>query len=274
MGELSVLWIGDCNWPEFCAAYSSLCAASRVTTAATVDEAWHNFDDADPPDLFVVAQPWSGCHATRRLEALRRRAPLARVIALVGSWCEGELRSGEPLPGAYRVVWHQWEPRIGRDLERWAERRCPAWGLPVTATDDDRLLAAADESPSAANGLVVIVSPTHDMSDLLSGACRARGLATVQLRPGCVETIAGATAAVWDAGPGEGSFDDLARTAAALKDAPLVALLSFPRLEHRKAAIAAGATAVLATPLLLDELFWHLVRPLGQPGTGAAFQPV
>ena len=44
---------------------------------------------------------------------------------------------------------------------------------------------------------------------------------------------------------------------------PIVALLGFPRVEDRDRALAAGATAVLAKPLLLDDLFWQLDQLIG-----------
>ena len=69
--------------------------------------------------------------------------PLARIVGLLGSWCEGEVRSGRPWPGAMRIYWHQWPGRWHAELDR-LRGACPIWGLPLTAGDEDRVPAMFD----------------------------------------------------------------------------------------------------------------------------------
>lgn len=40
--------------------------------------------------------------------------------------------------------------------------------------------------------------------------------------------------------------------------APIIALLNFPRIEEVVRAHAAGVSAVVSKPFLIDELFWQL----------------
>ena len=86
-------------------------------------------------DVIVVAQAYPGQFSGEALDRLARLAPLARVVVLLGSWCEGEVRSGRPWPGAIRVYWHQWPARCAQELGR---LRARALYLLVPAADSHR----------------------------------------------------------------------------------------------------------------------------------------
>src|SRR5262245_46214259 len=60
------------------------------------------------PDLILLVASRPGRFSAAEVEALHRRAPLARLVALLGTWCEGEVRSGHPWPGVNRIYAHQW----------------------------------------------------------------------------------------------------------------------------------------------------------------------
>ena len=62
-------------------------------------------------DLIVIAQSQRDQFLSVDLEKLQAIFPLTPIVGLLGSWCEGELRSGQPLPGVTRVYWHQWQGR-------------------------------------------------------------------------------------------------------------------------------------------------------------------
>jgi len=93
----------------------------------------------------------------------------------------------------------------------------------------------------------------------LAEACRSRGLAAVWQRGPQVVDVAGATAAIFDAtdlGPAESAA--LRRLAAALRPAPVIALLSFPRVEDHDRALRSGAAVVLSKPAAVEDLFSNL----------------
>ena len=73
------------------------------------------------PHGIVLAQAYPGQFSPVAIDRLRNLAPLARLIAILGSWCEGEPRSGHPLPGVIRIYWHQAAERIRREFPRWFE---------------------------------------------------------------------------------------------------------------------------------------------------------
>src|SRR5690349_7541486 len=88
--------IGDVDHADFREAIALLRAQSRVVASA----------DA-LPELIVVAQSRPDSITSAQVEPFRRWAPLAGVVTLLGSWCEGETRTGRPLPGVERIYWYQ-----------------------------------------------------------------------------------------------------------------------------------------------------------------------
>ena len=46
------------------------------------------------PDLIAIAQSRRGQFSQTEINQLRRRFPLVPIVVVVGSWCEGETRSG------------------------------------------------------------------------------------------------------------------------------------------------------------------------------------
>ncbi len=211
------------------------------------------------PRLIVLAQSRPGQFGQRQVDSLRTAAPLARLFALLGSWCEGELRTGQPWPAVTRVYWHQWQSRLGTQLLRMATGRQPSWTHPVTTTDDEHLLARSSERLSPRGGLIAIASRFFGFASSLRDACLARGYSTVWLRPHVEIDIGGAAAALWDC-PGYAPADlaELARLRQTMATAPIIALTDFARIEDRGRLLCAGATAFVSKPLMLDDLYWQL----------------
>lgn len=268
-GPLRALLIGDDTHAEFRMAVASLAETTALARSRDVGAALEQLDDESPPDVIVVAQPYSGCFRVDEIDRLRIRLPLARVIVLLGSWCEGETRSGWPTTGATRVYWHQWHARWEQELARLAADRCPAFGLPVTATDDDRLLHFADDPPPQLDGTVAIVA-TPDAALWLADVCRELRLDPLVLpardvrsrkRPTCDLVIFEVDALRYD------HRDEELRWARAWHDVPRLALCEFPRLEDGEEWKAAGVATVLALPVLADDLRWHIAALLSAGAT-------
>ena len=108
MPLIEILVLGDMRRAEFRAAQRALDATGRVNAvsgAAAAEAALQRLEVR--PELIVIAQSYPGEFTAAQVDRLRRHAPLARVVALLGSWCEGELRTGRPWPGAIRLYRHQ-----------------------------------------------------------------------------------------------------------------------------------------------------------------------
>jgi len=253
--------LGDSKRAEFDQARACLDRLGQVVEARSVDQALAMVASAgSTPAVIVVAQSYPGEFSTESLDRLRRQVPLARIVGLLGSWCEGETRSGDPWPAAIRLYWHESVPQCSRELAGLVGGTGSTWSLPGTATDEERLLARSGNRFGRRHGLVALCAQRAATHDWLMTALGQRGYSTIWLRERQSVRIEGATAAIFDA---RASSEDEMSRLARLRDrlgptVPIVALLDFPRVEDRDRALAAGATAVLAKPLLLDDLFWQL----------------
>lgn len=214
------------------------------------------------PELIVVAQGRPGEVSLAEVCRLRRAAPLAGVVGLVGSWCEGEMRTGRPWPGVPRLYWYEFPPWWQRQLRLHAAGRCPDWARPAgTAPMPAPLPGATWPGPQASKclaGVVVLHVGAGDTADVLIDAFGRAGFATVWQRPGrdaC--QISDVAAGVWDGGQLDGhELANLSRFCEQLaRDrAGVVALLDFPRRHSVDAALACGAAAVLGKPWHNDDL--------------------
>ena len=274
MAELVLLLVGDTTRPEFRQAEAPLKTFGRVARAPDVGAAVALLEEQQlSPDVIVVAQAFAGQFASEAIDRLRWLAPLARGVALLGTWCEGEMRSGRPWPAAVRVYWHQWSARCARELGRLAAGQICPWGLPATASEEERCLSNADEPEPPRTGRIAVHTPWFDMQDWLGRACRRRGYATLWFRPDAPIEVSGVRAAIFDALALEtGELRRLAHLAVAIQPAPGIALMDFPRADDVDRALDAGAAAVLSKPLWLDDLFWELDR-LGQVASSEARNP-
>ncbi len=260
MNAISILFLGDLRQPEFRDARAGMEEFGAVHEAATPAAAEAALaDGAVAADVIVVAQAFPGQFSPQAIDRLRRRAPLARIVGLLGSWCEGEMRSGSPWPAVARTYWHQWPTRSRREFSRLAQGRRCSWALPPTASEEERLLVDTEESQPRRQGLVAIRSTSFETTDWLSAACRHRGFATAWQRDADFGRLSGATAAIFDGT----DFSDrerveLERLAVALRPAPVIVLLAFPRRDDHRRAISSGAAAVLSKPVSAEDLFWQL----------------
>jgi len=260
VSEISILLVGNTKRSEFRRARAALDALGRVRSAADVESAAAALTDGQfVADVIVITQSYPTQFSHEAVDHLRRLAPLARVLGLLGSWCEGEMRTGKPWPAAIRLYWHQWPLRCEGELRRMQRDLCSPWGLPITATDEERLLLEVDDPLPDQQGLIAIYTRRYEMEDWLSAAFRSRGCSTVWLRPPRPARVEGATAAIFDGSDCRGEeLEELKHLAATLASVPIIALLDFPRIEDTHSARSAGAAAVLSKPLYVDDLFRQL----------------
>ena len=264
----TVLLLGELEHPDFIESVSLVRATAHATSVADARQAAALLSDAPPaPQLIVFAASRPGVIRTADVERLRRFAPLAGFVALLGNWCEGETRSGRPAAGVGRVYWYDFPAWWRRQLDSWIDGRCPEWARP-----EDMGMGASNcpwqragssaplSSPQAPTpaGLVVLDTTCHDTAASLAAVLQPAGFATAWASFGCHgPQIRGAVAGIWEGR----QLDDreLPRLAAfcgrvADDQAPVIALADFPRRDRVECAGHAGAAAVLGKPWRNDEL--------------------
>jgi hypothetical protein len=277
----TTLLIGDWDRSELGEAVRLLRCRTDLLAVAGIDEAVRLLvGDSGPerewepisPELLVLAQARPGQFSDHDVARLKRRAPLARVLGLLGSWCEGEMRTGTAWPAAQRCFWYQWPARFESELDRVGQGLCPAWGLPETASLDERVLWTSTEETSSGRGTVLIAARSTATAEAVGDACCETGLAAEAVRwhgsgggarPGDGQGSGPLVAAIWEGTQCEADeAERLAEFCAWLKPTLVVALLDFPRHSSCVRAISAGATGVVAKPFQLDDLVWQLRKAM------------
>lgn len=281
-GTISALLIGEGHHREFRDSLAVVGCDAAVVRATNVSAACEMLTGGRlTPDIVIVEMPRPGHCRTDLIDKLVALTPLSRVLLLLGSWCEGEERTGCPWPGGRRIFWYDWLPQWQRELAAIRANRCPIWGLPVTTTREELLLNGTPESdppetdPSesidAAAGLIVVSTRYYETADALSDAAQVRGYSTVWAQTAeAARQIRGASVAIWEGIDG-GAHDvsQIGQLREALRDVPIVAILDFPRFDCEKALRAAGMVGMVGKPFRLDDLFTRVE----QAAKGVATQP-
>ncbi|MGI8978184.1 MAG: hypothetical protein ACR2FY_03050 [Pirellulaceae bacterium] len=248
--NMPYVWmLGDWEQPEFAPAVAYLRREADLNLL--VSDAKDSRPRTNDPDLILLVASRPGRFSTAEVETLHRRAPLARLVALLGGWCEGEVRSGHPWPGVTRIYSHQWQARLPRELETWQPR---------TATEIDRLMSSRPAT-KAQRQLIGIAASQRTMYGALAAACRSFGKDAVWLLPNLPSPVQRVDAVIYDA-----TLDlpvELVRLSE-LRDQlhvpSAILLLDFPRQSDLEQATAAGATAILAKPYLIADLAAEIER--------------
>ncbi|MEX2111844.1 MAG: hypothetical protein WD845_01580 [Pirellulales bacterium] len=265
MSKPSVLLLGssDVGAGVDCESVANqLASVARVEHVADVAAAGTYLKGTSPDvELIVLCESRRGQYSSAAVDELRRLAPLARFWRVLGSWHEGEPRSGRPPAGCISSYWHQWPARAARELAAEAGEGNATWTLPVTATADERGLAEADLPIERHAGTIVVCANRFESAAALADACRLGGYDTRAIREGDEFHADRIVAMVWDANPE--CVTDVTRIAAlrqSVGGAPLVAVVGFPRAVDVRSAQQAGVAAVVSKPYSVRDLLWHVER--------------
>lgn len=236
-----VLAIGDVDKAEFADPIELLRSDSGVQLESSEKA-------KGPFELVLVFQSRPGSVEAGPIERLRAQTPLAGMAVVLGTWCEGEARTGAPLPHCERLFWYQ--------FPAWWANVCKAWGA-GRPTHWQQVAPSVEPTRIASGSLVAIDTADADAASALLVVFESLGLAAVwrdRRRPGPLATEP--AAGVWVGGQLEDAErEQLAAFRSALpNDAPLVVLLDFPRRDRVDDARQLGATAVLGKPWRIDQL--------------------
>ena len=137
---IKVLFIGRDSHPDFQIAIRWLSRKADLQCVTNVLSAkQYLLRSPRDTELVILGQSRPGQFSNESVNELRGIAPLCRWVSILGSWCEGEMRSGTPWNGVVRSYWHHWPARFARDWDSWDSGTCPSWGQPTTVSPDERL---------------------------------------------------------------------------------------------------------------------------------------
>src|SRR4051812_4625891 len=92
----SVLMVGDFEHAEFRDVVELLRADANLVASASAS-----------PEVVVFFHSPQMSVRFELLQNLQQSAPLAWVVVIAGSWCEGETRTGRAGPGVHRHYWYE-----------------------------------------------------------------------------------------------------------------------------------------------------------------------
>jgi hypothetical protein len=256
-----VFLIGEITHPEFREAWGWLVERCPGIRAVPIERSARTIrSSGSPPELIVVAVARPGEVSPHVIESLHQAAPLARIVTLLGSWCEGEPCSGRPCPGVVRLYWHEFASRMGQEYvgdERWTR----LWSSPRTATAAERLAHECRPIARTRQGLVAIGAASRMVYEGLADMCAQAGYATAWISATRVRQVEGLVGGIWDDSSAvAGRPLPLSAFARQVRPAAVLALLHFPRRSDCDRAYAAGASAVHAKPFEVDDVLADLVR--------------
>jgi hypothetical protein len=139
-------------------------------------------DSVAPADFLVVAQSRRGKFSQSDVYRLIKAWPLAEKVLLVGSWCEGETRSGQPVQGLPRIYLRDWPQMMYGWLDQWSDRGNSALARANCESRADFLQATVKRSPLAGRLNLALHSHVPDSLATISDLCRCHGWKVVRLK--------------------------------------------------------------------------------------------
>ena len=255
--SISTLLVGELPRQHAQAAIGAFCQLGPIRTARDVDGAANDFaDTTNEPHLIVLAASYPGQFQNADVDRLRRLAPLARIISVLGSWCEGEPRSGTPMSAVPRIYWHQFAARLRTARLALNAGHAPFWSAPMTTTTVEAVEHEATICLPKPDRLVVIQTSDQNAGDCLSDICQSIAASAVVVRSGDRSPkISGVGMGLFDSRHFEpAEHRELSRFVARIAPAPVFVLANFPRHQDVRRALACGARDVLSKPFLVTDL--------------------
>ncbi len=218
--------------------------------------------------LVVLVLARRGQFNSHDVEQLRRAAPLARIVALTGSWCDGPWRrAGDLLPGVTIVPWHRFVAWAEVNRQQLAHRRAAAWSLPETSTSDELADFWSVQPLSKNCGLILIDCDNAESAEALADVVRAGGFSAVWQSPPGESFVDGVRASVCEANDARpATLERVAQMSRQFAPSPVIVVINFPRAEDIEQILAAGAAAVVAKPFTLHEILAQLEDALRREG--------
>jgi CheY-like chemotaxis protein len=259
MNHPTIWLIGDFTSAEFSFATADLSSAVQRRWFAAPQEAIAFAQDHAPAEVVVIAQSRPGQVAAADVERLHAAGPLSRMILLLGAWCEGEMRTGQPIAGLTRIFWHAFPRQVNRLLEELGSGRSAPWAFPRIAAQHERLLselpARREDQAEGHAGSIFIRAVNHTAFEILSDSFEQRGHGCNWLDPQRLTRFRSCDWIVWDAPRlDEPEWRLLAACRQAMASVPLLLLAGFPREEDLRQAHALGVRSMLAKPFSLADL--------------------
>lgn len=260
MATPQILVSGDYWHSDFREALSDLGAPATMVPLEKIDSVVEsNFL------IFVLAQSRRDQFSQVTVDRIRQQIPDTPIVNLLGTWCEGENRSGKPLIGVTRVPWQHWQSQFERFCMQMVEGVPTDWHQPLTATVADRSrdfavdaglreLLVGQKILISAQTTATFESLADMLKDYQCQSFRAEDSENLQASPNAIVV------------DGNGASEELKSTIERLRNTygelPFVALLNFPRKQCFASLATLGIEEVVAKPFTHNEFLSSLTRAM------------
>ncbi|MBL8829797.1 MAG: hypothetical protein JNM18_22650 [Planctomycetaceae bacterium] len=240
----TIVWLGAsrssgmARCREMCESFGTVVAAENVVQA----------------DLIVLAMDRPGEVASATVDELRRRCPTAGVVTIVGTWCEGETRTGRPVTGGMRLYELEAAVWLEQQLKRFATGQCPAWGRPAARSNEERWLETIDSRASELGLRLAVCSPSPRWLETLRDGLNALGHTTIGFLPDQIPWLGTIDGLVWDLPTALVDRRQLEQQRRMLPSVPTVALGDFVREQDLATWQNIDIHSVLSKPIRLETL--------------------
>jgi hypothetical protein len=246
--QATVFGIGPWHHGEFALLQPSLNGSSDWLRSKNFVDALTLLSENEwSPEFILIAQALPGVISQDEIEKVRQAAPLAQIVIVAGSWCEGELRTGQPPEGVLRMYWHEF-------ANWWPTRMQSDWSACLDGPFAARCSKLSTQSQNSCSA--AIHSPTLAEFQAISSVLTPSGCKTMWVRhaDGFPSEY---SVGIWDGG--QLDFQELTKLKAFAskvqsRSGKLVVLLDFPRKEHFELLQDLGCHAVFGKPYIIEEL--------------------
>jgi len=207
-------------------------------------------------NLILIAQSRSNQFDQSEIDSIVSNNPLIPVVMLLGSWCEGERRSDQPVKGVKRVFWHQWQGRFDDFSDQMKQQGISLWHSPAIETDADRIKMAQSSLGLRKEPVIGVSALNQQTYDTLSQAIVALGGKPKWVeRTSIINLCASATAICIDA---DSADEALERRIQWVRNqfahVPLIVMMNFPRRQEIQQLEKLGVASVVSKPFELTDL--------------------
>lgn len=196
----------------------------------------------------IIAAARPGRFSSAAIERIHSAVPLARITVLLGSWSEGETRTGHPWPGIPRVYWHQL-PSIHRDPHSGLDHLIDLARVPRTYSAADISMSEDKQWNIGSGELIGIRSPEFMAYDAIADLVADLGYTHLCLNAALTDESPRMSAIVIDLGMDRTADMNLVESIRnKLPQVPIIALMNYPRRSDWLNLSEAGATCILSKP--------------------------